>query len=97
MSISHGTVNDFCVARPSNHQVAPRWQRISDLIFTAAFSVEMCLKLAATGLYYFTDTWNWLDAIVVSEVGKNRGQDATITRFRPAIKLCFFSLFSHSR
>lgn len=38
------------------------------MIFTAAFSLEMCLKLVATGLYYFMDTWNWLDAVVVSEV-----------------------------
>lgn len=29
----------------------------------------MSLKLAALGLQYFMDAWNWLDAIVVAEVG----------------------------
>ncbi|CAM9416805.1 unnamed protein product, partial [Scytosiphon promiscuus] len=45
----------------------PRWQEVVDIIFTAIFTLEMSLKLVALGLQYFTDAWNWLDAVVVFE------------------------------
>lgn len=50
-------------------QTPPWWQLVADIVFTALFTLEMSLKLAALGLQYFMDAWNWLDAIVVAEVG----------------------------
>lgn len=52
----------------SRKQTPPRWQRISDIIFTGAFASEMLVKLVALGFLYFMDSWNWLDALVVCEV-----------------------------
>ncbi|CAM9357557.1 unnamed protein product, partial [Hapterophycus canaliculatus] len=45
----------------------PWWQGVADAVFTAMFALEMSFKLVALGLQYFTDAWNWLDAIVVFE------------------------------
>ncbi|CAM9490330.1 unnamed protein product [Ectocarpus fasciculatus] len=48
-------------------ETPPWWQQVADIVFTALFTLEMSLKLAALGLQYFMDAWNWLDAIVVAE------------------------------
>lgn len=48
-------------------------QRLVDVVFTAAFSAEMVLKLMATGLDYFKDVWNWIDMAVLSEVRRANG------------------------
>lgn len=65
-SFRHSTTIYPHTCAPS--QSPPWWQKVADIIFTAMFTLEMSLKLAALGLRYFMDAWNWLDAIVVIEV-----------------------------
>ena len=75
----HGTCvwYDMYAARLSFRfpQSPPSWQLYADIVFTVLFALEMSLKLAALGLrMYFKDAWNWLDAIVVVEVGIYAGR-----------------------
>lgn len=64
-------------------QSPPSWQLVADIVFTVLFALEMSLKLAALGLrLYFKDAWNWLDAIVVVEVGATDTSTACMPQVR---------------
>jgi len=46
----------------------PLWQRIVDLLFTIAFTVELTMRIIASGLLFFTgyeSGWNILDTLLV--------------------------------